>query len=215
MTSPDRPSLAPAGSARTLAALLPEGTGPPQDVPPDIFSLALHNYLECRRVDMGELARTLGISRATLWRRIGSRDRLLGALLWYRARLGVAAAHAACGACAGVERVLFMNDFLMRRFNEQAPLRRLLEEEPEIALRVLTSKHGPVQPGLTAVQRRLLEEEQELGLVLAMPADTLAFAIVRLGESFLYSDVIADHEPDIEGALKLVRSMVLGNAVGP
>lgn len=207
--------MSPVKHVRTLATLLPEGAGPPEDVPSDIFSLALHNYLEMRRLDMGELARTLGMSRATLWRRIGSRDRLLGAILWYRARLGIAAAHAACGERTGVDRVLFMNEYLMHRFNEQAPLRRLLDAEPEIALRVLTSKQGPVQSGLVAVQQRLLAEEQEHGLVLAVPAEALSYAIVRLAEGFLYSDVIADSEPDVDRAMELIRGLVLGNAVAP
>jgi AcrR family transcriptional regulator len=207
--------MGPVRHVRTLATLLPEGAGPPDDVPADIFSLALHNYLELRRIDMGELARTLGMSRATLWRRIGSRDQLLGSILWYRARLGVAAAHAACGERTGIDRVLFMNEYLMHRFNEQAPLRRLLEAEPEIALRVLTSKHGPVQSGLVAVQQRMLAEEQELGLVLAVPAETLSYAIVRLAEGFLYADVIADSEPDVDRAIDLIRGLVLGNAVAP
>ncbi|HEX8105601.1 MAG TPA: QsdR family transcriptional regulator [Solirubrobacteraceae bacterium] len=211
--SPPRPS--PPAPARTLAVILPEGAGPPADVPPDVFSLALHNYLECRRLERGEMARTLGMSRATLWRRIGSRDRLLGALLWYRARLGVAAAHAAASGSTGIERVLQLNDYLLRRFNEQAPLRRLLDQEPEIALRVLTSKHGPVQPGLVAAQRRLLEEEQRFGLVLALPADVLSFAIVRLAEGFLYADQIAGHEPDVDRAMELVRGLVVGNVVAP
>src|SRR3712207_9025770 len=55
---------------------------------------------------------------------------------------------------------------------EQVELRRLLDAEPEAALRVLTSKHGPIQAGLVGVTERLLESEAE---VVGMSAATLAY----------------------------------------
>jgi hypothetical protein len=63
----------------------------------------------------------------------------------------------------------------MRFVHAQPALRRLLEEEPEAALRILTSKHGPVQVGLVALTERVLVEEQEASaLALGMDAHTLA-----------------------------------------
>ncbi len=198
---------------RSLASILPEGTDPPEHIPADIFEAALETYLACRRIDMGQLANRLGMSRPTLWRKIGGRDGLLGEILWYRVRLGVAEAWHAAGDRSGIDRILFCNEHIMRRVSGQAPLRRLLDQEPEIALRVLTSKDGPVQAGAIETQQRLLEEEQARGLVLAIPAETLAFAICRMTESFLYADVIADQEPDVDRAVEVIRSLVLGQAV--
>src|SRR3712207_5482751 len=197
MTPPER-SVAEEHPPRSLETILPDGIGRPDDLPAEVFDAALATYMDCRRLDMGQLATQLGMSRATLWRKVGSRDRLLGEVLWYRVRLGIAEAFVAAGDRTGIERVLYLNEHLMRRFNGQQPLRRLLDAEPEIALRILTSKDGPVQPGVMLAQQRLLEDEQRRGLVLAVPASTLAFAICRMTESFLYADVIADHEPDVD-----------------
>jgi hypothetical protein len=36
----------------------------------------------------------------------------------------------------------------------------------------------------------------------------LAYAIVRIGESFLYADVIADNDPDVDQAVTLVSRLL-------
>ena len=97
----------------------------------------------------------------------------------------------------------------MRLVNDSAPLRRLLEFEPETALRLLTSKHGPVQRGVIDALERLLTFEEERGeLRPGIDSGALAYAIVRIGESFLYADVIADNEPDVAQAVTLVARLL-------
>jgi hypothetical protein len=44
---------------------------------------------------------------------------------------------------------------------------------------------------------------------IADPAD-LAFALVRLGESFLYADVLAARQPDADAANRIQRALVEG-----
>jgi hypothetical protein len=39
---------------------------------------------------------------------------------------------------------------------------------------------------------------------------TLAFAIVRVSEGFLYSDVIADRAPDIGRAVTVIEALIHG-----
>ena len=97
---------------------------------------------------------------------------------------------------------------LLRDVNASLPLRRFLDEEPEAALRILTSKEGRVQSGLVEALARLLERERAGGLVLGIDPRTLAYAIVRIGESFLYADVIADSEPDIDQAMEVVERLL-------
>ncbi len=97
----------------------------------------------------------------------------------------------------------------MRLVNDSAPLRRLLECEPETALRLLTSKHGPVQRGVIDALERLLAFEEERGeLRPGIDSGALAYAIVRIGESFLYADVIADNDPDVGQAVTLVARLL-------
>jgi hypothetical protein len=39
---------------------------------------------------------------------------------------------------------------------------------------------------------------------------TLAYAIVRVSEGFLYADIIADREPDVDRALAIVEALLTG-----
>jgi AcrR family transcriptional regulator len=182
---------------------------PPADIPTDIFEAALATYLDCRRLDMRALAGELGISRATLYRHAGDRDRLLGEVIWYRTRQALALAAEDTRRLKGQKRVVTVVERFMRMVHESAPLRRLLEAEPETALRILTSKHGPVQQRVIEAVERLIAHEEERGeLRSGVDPGALAYAIVRIGESFLYADVIADNDPDVEQAVTLVARLL-------
>jgi AcrR family transcriptional regulator len=182
---------------------------PPADIPREIFDAAVDTYLDCRRLDMRALAGELGISRATLYRPAGGRDRLLGEVLCYRTQLALAAAATGMERMKGERRVVTVVERFMRIVHESAPLHRLLEAEPETALRLLTSKHGPVQRRVIDGLERLLAHEESRGeLRLGVDPAALAYAIVRIGESFLYADVIADNDPDVDQAVTLVSRLL-------
>jgi len=189
--------------------MLPEGTAPPEDIPEDIFGAALGTFLECRRLDMRALSAELGISRATLYRRVAGRDHLLGEVIWYLTRIALHRALTRAERRRGHRRVVAVIESFMRDVHERPALRRLLESEPEAALRILTSKEGPVQIGIVDTLRRVLEHEEARGTVeLGIDAETMAYAIVRLGESFLYADVIADNRPDVGEAVELISRLL-------
>ncbi len=189
--------------------LLPEGTAPPADIAPEIFAAALSCYLQCKRLDMRGLAGELGMGRATLYRKVGSRDRLLGEVTWYLTRRLVLRALRETRELSGAERVLAVVEHYTRAVSEQVELRRFLEAEPEAALRILTSKHGHVQSGLATVLERLLVHETGIAETSAcLDASTLAYVIVRIGESFLYADVIGHGEPDVDAALQVIERLL-------
>ena len=55
-------------------------------------------------------------------------------------------------------------------------------------MRVLTDPRGQVQSGVVAFVAQLLRRDiAEFGLVAQIEPDALAFALVRLGESFVYA----------------------------
>jgi AcrR family transcriptional regulator len=189
-------------------AVLAEGTAPPGDVPAPVFEAALAKFLARQRLDMRALAGELGIGRATLYRKAGGRDRLLGAVTWYLTRHAVARALADAEGLDGRDRIVSVVAGLMRDIHGRPALHRFLEAEPEAALRILTSKAGPVQPGLIAAMDALLAQEEERGLRLPIDRPTLAYVIVRVGESFLYADVIADNEPDVDLAVEVVGRLL-------
>jgi AcrR family transcriptional regulator len=191
--------------------LLPEGTERPADIPEPIFRAALDAYLGERRLDMGHLAAEIGIGRATLYRKVGSRDRLLGEVAWFLTRGAIDRALRDTAALAGRQRVLSVLEHVMRAMSGSAALRRFLEAEPEAALRVLTSKDGAVQGGIMAVLRRLLA--RELGPEpRGMDVADLSYAIVRIGEGFVYTDVIGHGEPDVDAALAVIAPLLGGEA---
>ena len=89
-----------------MLGILPEGVGPPPDVPPAIFVAALQTFLELRRLDMRALAAELGMGRSSLYRKVSSRDHLLGAVLWYLTRRAIVRAVEATQDLSGPARVV-------------------------------------------------------------------------------------------------------------
>jgi AcrR family transcriptional regulator len=191
-----------------LERALADGDRPARPTPLDALDLARRRWLAGERLDMGGLASELGISRATLYSWVGSRERLLGEVIWSFAEEGVRQAREGADGTGAdyIVDVVERFDHLNASFE---PLRRFIEQDPELALRILTSKRGPVQGRMTAVARELLLEQVEAGaLVPALDVDTLAYLMVRVAESFLYSDVIAGSEPDVEKAVEVVRVLL-------
>lgn len=180
-------------------------------VPIDALNEARRLWLAGERIDMQALAEALGVSRATLYIWVGSREKLIGEVLWSFAEAGLRQAReGAYGSGAAYVLDVF------RRFIHAnagfAPLRRFIEQDPELALRVLTSKSSPVQGRMIEAARALLAEQVEAGdFAPALPLDTLAYTVIRVAESFLYSDLIAGSEPDVERAVQVVR-VLLGEA---
>jgi AcrR family transcriptional regulator len=192
-----------------LRAVVPEGTDPPAEIPGQVFQSALSAVLGLRRLDMRALATETGMARATLYRKVGSRDRLLGEVLWYLTRLEWARAFEGVGDVRGAQRVTEVIRRFMTRVQAGPALRRLLDAEPEATLRILTSKHGAVQQRIIATIERLLAIEEERGALRPfIDRPTLAYVIVRIGESFLYADVIADAEPDVDRAVEIIARLL-------
>jgi AcrR family transcriptional regulator len=180
----------------------------PRSSPLDALRLARARWLAGERLDMGALASELGISRATLYTWVGSKEKLLGEVLWSFAEEGLRQAKEAARG-SGAQYIADVFERFDRMNAEFRPLRRFLEQDPELALRLLTSKHGPVQERMIATTRELLEEQVDAGaLVPALDVATLAYLIIRVAESFTYSDVITGSEPDVDKAVEVVRLLL-------
>jgi AcrR family transcriptional regulator len=188
-------------------ALASEGEAP-RPTPLDALHLARRRWVAGERIDMGVLAAELGISRATLYSWVGSRERLIGEVLWSFAENGLAQARAAARG-SGADYVVDVVERFARLNATFEPLRRFVEQDPELALRVLTSKNGPVQSRMIQVAKELLREQVDAGrLTPALDVDTLAYLMVRVNESFLYSDVITGSDPDVDKGVEVVRVLL-------
>ena len=179
-----------------------------------VVRAAARHVHSCRRVDMGSLARELGTSRVTLHRKVGSRAQLLGEALWLLADRTFAAGaqrweQDAAGRPEGTLRSLWIMKYFRSAVASDPGVRYLLDEEPVLALRLLTDPRGRVQPRVVDAETALLQRDVDAGLLAPLVAvPTLAYATVRLGESFLYSDRLAAHAPDLEACTTLIEALV-------
>jgi AcrR family transcriptional regulator len=174
----------------------------------DAFLRARKRFLAAERIDMSALAAELGVSRVTLYRWVGSRDRLLVEVIWSLARRTLDTIEAEADD-AGPERIVrvvtrFLEDVIANR-----GMRRWLAEEGESAMRLLTRGESGFQPRLIDAMHDLLLAEADAG-ALDLPADLreVAYVIVRLIESYTYLDLITGEEPDARRAEPILRLLL-------
>jgi AcrR family transcriptional regulator len=203
--------LANPGENDDARAVLPEGTTAPAMVPAEIFAAALDTFVSGQRLDMRSLASRIGVARATLYRRAGNREQLLDQLLWWRAR-GLLADHVRASThLAGTARLSAVIAGVLRAIAADRPLRVFLEADPETAMRILTGTGSTVHQGMVGALENLIDLERGRATFDAsLDTSTLAYAIVRVSEGFLYADVIADRTPDIGRAITVIEALLRG-----
>jgi AcrR family transcriptional regulator len=176
-------------------------------------ALAARWIHEGRRLDMQGLADELGVSRVTLFRRVGSREALLSKAMWLLTQrmLEMAAARWEAERPEGELHTPGTARHINAIVSQDMGLRRLLDDEPALTMRVLTDPRGQVQAGVVAFVEGLLRRDiAEFGLVTIIEPDALAYALVRMGESFLYADVLAARKPDVTTANRLQQALIEG-----
>jgi AcrR family transcriptional regulator len=176
--------------------------------PLDALALAREQWVATARIDMGRLAADLGVSRATLHRWVGNRELLVGEVLWSYAEASLYEARAAARG-KGADYLVDALERYMRAALEFAPLLRFIRQDPQYALKVLASKHSPMQRRSIAAMRAQLEEQVKDGAFSApLNLDDLAYLIVRIVESYLFSDVITGSEPDVGKAVDAIAVLL-------
>jgi AcrR family transcriptional regulator len=175
----------------------------------DVLDAARQRYVDGERVDMRGIAADLGVARATLYRWFGTRQELLGEVIARETEGYFAHVRARVGG-GGAPALLETFDRINRGLVRATGLRRYVEQEREAALRTLTSSAGRVQPAAVGAIAAMIEAEEASGAY-DPPTDpaTLAFAIVRLAEAFIYNDTLAGIRGDVED-LRRVEAALLG-----
>jgi AcrR family transcriptional regulator len=199
-------------AAGSLALREARGGGPDlksRATPAAAFRAARRTFLRCERLDMRALALELGISRATLYRWTGDRDTLLSDVLWSLSDDVFEQAKQATVQLRGTERLLAVFRRHVEVLIEARPLRMFLRQETHAALRILTARDGLVQPRTIQKLAELYREEQEAGnFQPAVDVDTLAYAVVRVTEGFIYNDAVVAVEPELERAAAIVSLLL-------
>ena len=200
-----------AGGHDDARAVVPEGIAAPAKIPAEIFASAVDAYVSGQRLDMQSLARRASVGRATLYRRVGNREQLLDEVIWWRARRLLVEQVQATTALAGVARIAAVIGGVLGAVERDEPVRAFLESDPEAAMRILTGTRSTVHRGMARALENLIELERGRGTFEAdLDTPTLAYAIVRICEGFLYADVIADRSPDIGRAITVIEALLLG-----
>ena len=198
-------------SSGDVRAVLPDGIDPPASVPPQMFTAAVDTYASCRRLDMQSLARHLGVGRATLYRRAGNREELLDEVIWWRSRRLLTGQLLAARDLSGAARIAAVIGGVLRAIERDRALRFLIEADPDVALRILTGGRSVTATGMTAALERLIDLERARGCFdPELDTATLAYAIIRIGEGFLYADVLADRPPDSGRAITVIQALLTG-----
>ena len=195
-------------STTRLQRELAEGAGRGRPTPLDAFKLARRRFLAAERVDMSALADELQINRVTLYRWVGSREQLLVEILW-SLTLGNLASVRAEVRETGSERVVQVVMGFLENVIDNPGMRRLLSEEGELAMRLLTLRDSGFQPRLIDAFEELLREEADAGR-LDLPADLhdVAYVIVRLIESYTHVELILGERPDARRAEPILRMLL-------
>ena len=169
----------------------------------------MHRYLRGRRVDVQAIAGELGLGRTTVYRWFGSREGLIGEVL-VRAAAPLLKDARAKARGRGGPALLDTFDRLNRSLVDAPALRQFVEQEREAALRIITSSAGRPQRVMVARIAAMIEEEVQAGNY-EPPVEpaTLAYAIVRLAEAFLFNDAIAGIRGDVD-RLRDVEAAILG-----
>jgi AcrR family transcriptional regulator len=173
-----------------------------------LHHLARRRFLGSERVSVEDLAAELGVSRATAYRWAGNADELAGRVI---ASLAEATFRRAVREARGrgAARVVDVMARGMRYIATSRAYRAFLDRDPQKVLRIVASKDGPVQQRTIALHQELLEEEVRSGaLRLPVDAHSMAYALVRIVESFLYADAIAGERPDLEKAVEILKLML-------
>jgi len=160
----------------------------------------------CQRVDLVELAQICEVNRATLYRWFGSRDALLAEVLW---RLSMRIIHSVIKGIPGTSLsglMLSIQGYLKIVSTHKGQL-HFLKNEPEVAARVLFTGEHSIRNRLINIllvylprYRAFKEGDPQV--------KTLAVAIVRLGETFLYGDRFDDSEPQLDEYFKIIALLM-------
>lgn len=198
----------PSSAGTALERAIAAGDDAPRVTPLDALRAARRMWLAEQRIDMGSLASQLGISRATLYNWVGDRERLTAEVLWSLAEETIARGRKRAKG-SGAAYISSVTEYYLRELARFEPTRRFIARDPEFALRVLTCNRTPFQRRLIDSVRGLIAEQVVSGgYQPPLDPDTLAYLLVRIGESFIFNDLITGTEPDLDKAVQASRVLL-------
>lgn len=171
----------------------------------DALALATATHLAGRRVDMGTLAKELGVGRATLYRWFGTREALMEQVLLGRAHAYIELARSGSKG-AGDERLMDIFRAMISSSRTALPVRLFIEREPALALRILASEHGRLHRFF--VEQALLDLTATRGARQAHELEARVEATVQLVTTLIWVAVAIGDDPPTERIEGLARELL-------
>jgi len=175
----------------------------------DLIRLAKREFLECRRLDIKQLAEELGVGRATAFRWIGDRETLYGhvcATLFtstfdFNDRQLVG---------RGLARDLQLLERVFDQVASHPAVVHFIANDASFAMRVVSD--GPSYQRATALVQSLLERSpSELAPVLS-PTE-LASTVVILANAFMFGCAFGGRQSDVKSMMTIVRAVLTSGPV--
>jgi AcrR family transcriptional regulator len=181
---------------------------PPAATREEFLAATERRFLAGERIDVQAICADLGLSRATVHRWCGSRDAVIGEVM-VRLVTPLFRGIARDGRGHGGKRLVGVFERQLRVLASDMAFRRFLEHERETAQRILTAPDGIVEPRVVELIKEAIDEQVARGYEPPADAGLIAFAIVRMGESFLYADASSGFRGDFD-RLRDVYAALLG-----
>lgn len=153
---------------------------------------------------MSALSLELGVNRVTLYRWVGSREKLLVEVIWSLADRTFKD-EVKRSRRSGADKVVAVVGRFIAATLSNPGFAHFLADEGELAMRLLTRRDMDFQPRLIASVESLLESE---GLAFPAPLHDVAYTMVRIIESYIYLDLITGEEPDAKRAESVLRLLL-------
>lgn len=154
-----------------------------------ILDAALEQFAEfgIRRTTIGDIARTAGIDRVTVYRRVGNKDAVIQAVVTREAtRLFERVAATARRGTTIEERVELGFTSMMEQVRGNAMLVRMLKVEPETVLMQLTTDGSLLVTGATVATLGFFDEAVQDGLLDSTDGmEAAAELLVRIVHSYM------------------------------
>jgi len=193
-----------------LQRQLAHGPAPTRATPLDALDLARSWFNQGRRLDIQALARELGVSRVTLHRWVGTREQLIVEVLW------TSTERALTRLWADVERSSLRTSRTAEVLSLWAAdviahpgIRQMQADEAELIARLLTQDASEFQRRLVDKVAEFLADDFAAGrLTIDLTPDELAYATVRLVESFVHTPAITGGAPDPDRNRRVLRALL-------
>jgi AcrR family transcriptional regulator len=205
------------------ATLLARALDPEVETPADAISsrvldaaLALAAASGLRHLTMDDVATRARVGRMTVYRRFGSREQLIDALVVREARDVLAQLVDVLDPRLSIEDRIAEGFLAALRVAREHPLAgRLMRVEPEQLLAELTARDSTVLHMCRAFLVAQIREGQDEGELRALDPEPAAELLVRIGFSFvLMPNSVIDLEDD-EAVRELARTLIAPIVVSP